>query len=478
MDKRSAVHVHQLFVEVMNKLGDQGNPRDTIPGIVESTCRYFHFGCGFIYERNYSKIFELKEIYSYYEKNNLPQTIDIFSVISREQIEELIELGTAIIKPGEQKSALLSKLHELFVSQLLVLAPIINHEGELIALLGMSDRRSDIALSPADFEVALSVLRSAGNQIKLRTYQDWLENAHNALENILDNIAVDIYVTDYSTREIIYANSSMAKPYGGLENMLGKKCWEVQGSQQGGPCADCIREKLLDESGCPTKTYSWDFLRLQDNTWQRMTSACFSWLDGRLANVFSSVNITENKHNEELIRRTAEYDDLTGLPNRRKLIQDTDTILADGAGHGYVLFFDLDGFKCVNDDLGHQAGDELLQQVGQTLQSASLTGGHCYRHSGDEFVLIYKDISRERLFEIIGFVMERFAKPWHLRDGVVICGCSMGIAHYPTDGCNALELLHGADLAMYAAKKQGHSKVYFYAQGQLNPVAEWSINND
>ena len=476
MKTRSTGHAHQLFVQVMSKLGTQGNLHDTIPDILQATCQYFHFGCGFIYETNYAKTFELKEVYSYYEKNNLPFSIDIISILSQEQIEELIAIGTAIIKPGEQESELLTKLRELFDSRLLVLVPIVNNEGELIGLLGMGDRRSAIALSPADFEVALSVLRTVANQIKLRTYQDWLENTRNALENILDNIAVDIYVADYSTYEVIYANSSMTRSYHGLENLIGKKCWQIQDNDDS-PCADCKRNKLLDENGNPTKTYSWDFLRTQDNTWQRATSACFRWVDGRLVNVISSVNITENKHNEELIRHMAEYDDLTGLPNRRKLVQDIDKILAEGGGDGYVLFFDLDGFKRVNDDLGHQAGDEFLLQVGQALQNCSLTGGHCYRHSGDEFVLIYKDISLGRLFEIIDFVLDRFVKPWHLRDGVVYCTCSMGIAHYPSDGRNAFDLLHSADLAMYASKKHGRSKVHFYEQGQLTAVADWRMSN-
>jgi diguanylate cyclase (GGDEF)-like protein len=460
----------------MSRLGAQGNPHDTIPDILQATCQYFHFGCGFIYEANYSKIFELKEIYSDYEKNDLPISMDVFSIFSMGEIKELIALGTAIIKPGEQESELLTKLRELFVSKLLVLVPIVNNEGELIGLLGMGDRRSAIALSPADFEVALSVLRTVGNQIKLRTYQDWLENTRNALENMLDNIAVDICVADYSTYEIIYANSSMTRTYDGLENLLSKKCWHILDNTRSSPCINCKRNKLLDEKGDPTKTYSWDFLRPQDNTWQRVTSACFRWVDGRLANVISSVNITENKHNEELIRHMAEYDDLTGLPNRRKLVQDIAKILTKVEGDGYVLFFDLDGFKCVNDGLGHQAGDELLLQVGQALQNGSLTGGHCYRHSGDEFVLIYKDISPKRLFEIIDFVMERFLKPWHLRDGVVNCTCSMGIAHYPSDGCKALDLLHAADLAMYASKKQGRSLVHFYEQGQMTAVADWRMS--
>jgi len=473
MKKRSEGNAHQLFVQVMNRLGAQGNLYDTIPDILLATCRFFRFGCGFIYEISYSKNFELREICGYYEENSMPLSLDIFSILTKEQIQEFIAMETVVIKPGEQKSVLLTRLHELFASKLLVLVPIINNDGELIGLVGMSDRRSNIALSEADFEVALSVLCVVGNQVKLRIYQDWLENTRNALESILDNIAVDIFVSDYSTYEIIYANSSMARPYGGLEKMLGKKCWQVPGNKQTGYCVECKRHKLLDEDGNPTKTYSWDFLRQQDNTWQRATSACFRWVDGRMVNAISSVNITENKHNEELIRRMAEYDDLTGLPNRRKLVQDIDNIFSGGQSEGYILFFDMDDFKKVNDDLGHQAGDELLLQIGQVLQASSLTAGHCYRHSGDEFVLVYKDISQGRLFEIISFIMERFAEPWHLRDGTISCTCSLGIAHYPSDGYKALELLHASDLAMYKSKKQGRSRAYFYEQGHITAVADW-----
>lgn len=464
MRKRSEGHAHELFVEVISRLGSQGNLHETIPDILQATCRYFHFGCGFIYETNYARVFKLKEKYCYYEENDLPLSLDLFGILSHQQIKELVGFKTAIMKPGDIKSELLSKLHELFGGKLLVLVPIINNNGELIGLLGMSDRRSNIALSPTDFEVALCVLRIVSNQVKLRTYQDWLQNTSNALESILDNIAVDIYVTDYSNDKIIYANSSMALPFKGRDNLVGKKCWEVQDNRQTGPCADCMRNKMLDEEGNPTITYSWDCFRPQDNTWQRMTSACFRWVDGRMANVLSSVNITENKHNEELIRHMAEFDDLTGLPNRRKLVQDIDERLSSDEGEGYVVFFDLDGFKQVNDELGHQAGDELLLQIGQVLQNSSLTGGHCYRHSGDEFVLVYKDISESRLHEVIGFVFNKFIEPWHLRNGMVNCTCSMGVAHYPRDGKTALELLHAADLAMYASKKQGRNRVRFFCK--------------
>ncbi|MCL1817132.1 MAG: GGDEF domain-containing protein [Clostridiales bacterium] len=474
MNKRSQSNAQQLFIQILNSLGAQESPHDTIPDILQATCLFFRFGCGFIYETNYANTFELRELCGYYKENKLPASLDIFSILTAKQVREFIAMGTIVIKPGEHSSGLCTKLYGLFSCQLLVLAPIINNKGELIGLVGMSDRRAKIALSAADFALALSVLRMTGNQIKLHIYQKWLENTRNAMTSILDNTAVDIYVTDLATDDIIYANSSMAKAYGGQDIILSKKCWQIQGGNRKGPCTDCKQHEFLDKKGVPVPGLicSRDFLRPQDNSWQRVTSACFRWVDGRLANVISSMDITENKHNEELIRHLAEYDDLTDLPNRRRLLQDINKLFSGKKCEGYVLFFDLDGFKRVNDGLGHQAGDELLRQVGQVLQKGSLTGGHCYRHSGDEFVLIYKDISRRRLFEIINFLLERFAEPWHLRDGMVRCGCSLGIAHYPSDGGKALELLHGADLAMYASKKQSHNKVHFYEQGHITMVED------
>ncbi|MCL1905535.1 MAG: GGDEF domain-containing protein [Clostridiales bacterium] len=476
MKKRTVGNAHQLFLEVINRLGAQGDPHDTIPGILRATCRFFHFGCGFIYETGSSGIFELGEVCGYYEKSTLPPSLDIFNVLTGEQVQELIALGTVVIRADDAASGLKAGLQGMFNCRLLVLVPIINNEGELIGVVGMSDRRGEIVLSAADFEKACSVLRMAGNQIKLRIYQKWLENTRNAMKSILDNVAVDICVTDFATYEIIYANSSMATTYGGTDNILGKQCWRIQHSDQNRPCADCKHDKLpLDESGNPVPGLicSRDFLRPQDNTWQRVISTCFRWVDGRLASVVSSTNISENKRNEELIRHLAEYDDLTGLPNRRRLLKDIDNLFSGGSGEGYVLFFDLDGFKRINDNLGHQAGDELLHQVGLTLQNSPFTAGQAYRHSGDEFVLVFRDISPARLLDMTGCLLERFAEPWQLQESTVNCGCSLGIACCPKDGTKALELLHAADQAMYASKKNGHGKVHFYEGGRTITGEEW-----
>lgn len=98
-----------------------------------------------------------------------------------------------------------------------------------------------------------------------------------------------------------------------------------------------------------------------------MFSAAFRWVDGRLAHVVSSADITDNKRNEALVEYLANYDSLTNLPNRRMLVKECERRIdkTQEGGEGYLLFFDIDGFKKINDTFGHEAGDEFLVQLGQ-----------------------------------------------------------------------------------------------------------------
>ncbi len=95
------------------------------------------------------------------------------------------------------------------------------------------------------------------------------------------------------------------------------------------PCDFCPQPKLVDQHGEPSKIYSWDYQRPFDGAWFRVLSGTFRWLDGRLAHVVSSVDITENKNNEALIARLANYDPLTNLPNRRKLMADCEHLIQE-----------------------------------------------------------------------------------------------------------------------------------------------------
>jgi diguanylate cyclase (GGDEF)-like protein len=172
--------------------------------------------------------------------------------------------------------------------------------------------------------------------------------------------------------------------------------------------------------------------------------------------VVSSINITENKYNEMLVRRLAEIDALTSLPNRGKLVEDLNTILARIIGdtcQGYLIFMDLDDFKNANDTYGHLAGDALLRQIGHFLMNESATLGAAYRYGGDEFVIVALDKSEEDLNRIKDVLLDRFSREWHIEDNAIVCGASIGAVKILRESKTAEELIYAADMAMYEVKK-------------------------
>ncbi len=151
------------------------------------------------------------------------------------------------------------------------------------------------------------------------------------------------------------------------------------------------------------------------------------------------------------------HDGLTGLPNREafraRLSPTLSAALPDG---GAVVLVDLDGFKAVNDALGHAAGDELLQLVSRRLQEGLRAGDTLARLGGDEFVLLLPGVAAaEHLLPLLEQALDRVREPAALRCGPVRVGASLGVAVCPADGTELDGLLQAADQAMYRAKRDG-----------------------
>ncbi|MBF0181938.1 MAG: EAL domain-containing protein [Magnetococcales bacterium] len=171
---------------------------------------------------------------------------------------------------------------------------------------------------------------------------------------------------------------------------------------------------------------------------------------------------------EERLREQAEYDALTGLPNR-KLFQDRleQTILLAERNHGNfsLIFVDLDRFKWVNDTLGHDAGDQLLVEVSRRLRGVVRKSDTVARLGGDEFTVILSHILHESMAELVARkILEQLVVPFVLKGQEVTISGSVGIAIYPTDGMEAPELSKNADCAMYQAKESGRNAFRFYSQ--------------
>ncbi len=168
---------------------------------------------------------------------------------------------------------------------------------------------------------------------------------------------------------------------------------------------------------------------------------------------------SERKAFEEQLARHAFQDALTGLANRRLLLDHLDHALlqADRTGSQVaVLFCDIDRFKVVNDNLGHQVGDELLRVIGDRLRRAVRPGDTLSRFGGDEFVVLLEGVaSSDEAVEVAEAVLEAFRGPITLREGhEVVATLSIGVA-LSEYGKSRDDLLHDADVAMYRAKELG-----------------------
>ena len=190
-----------------------------------------------------------------------------------------------------------------------------------------------------------------------------------------------------------------------------------------------------------------------------------------LGYIGNCIDITERKQAEEEIKSLAFYDTLTHLPNRRLLMDRLKQALASSARsgrEGALLFIDLDKFKILNDTLGHDIGDQLLQQVAQRLESCVREGDTVARLGGDEFVVMLEDLSEHDLeaaaqAEAVGEkIMNTLNQPYQLAAHEHISTPSIGVTLFSDHEQNQDELLKQADIAMYQAKKAGRNILRFF----------------
>ncbi len=176
----------------------------------------------------------------------------------------------------------------------------------------------------------------------------------------------------------------------------------------------------------------------------------------------------ERKRGEQRLLQLAQHDPLTGLVNRAAF-HDRVTVACNRARRGEhrfgVMFIDLDRFKEVNDTLGHEAGDALLQEVGHRVEAAVREYDTAARLGGDEFAVLVEEVESEsRVAELGRRILDAFAHPFrHEGRDIAITG-SIGIASYPEAGRSAALLLRAADEAMYLAKQSGRNRLQCYTR--------------
>ena len=210
----------------------------------------------------------------------------------------------------------------------------------------------------------------------------------------------------------------------------------------------------------------------------RTTAGSYRWMvtksvsvrasDGTVTRLVGSMtDVEDRKRLEEQLRRDAHYDALTGLPNRALFLDRlTQSILRTRRHPDYrfaVIFMDLDGFKVVNDSLGHQVGDELLVEVAKRLSSEVRVTDTVSRFGGDEFALLLEDVADiSALPDVVRRLLSVMVVPVALAEGTRTVSAAAGIAVSASGYESADEYLRDADTAMYRAKAQGPGSVVLF----------------
>jgi len=186
-------------------------------------------------------------------------------------------------------------------------------------------------------------------------------------------------------------------------------------------------------------------------------------------------DITERKESEQRLAHLANYDALTGLPNRH--------LFHDRLGHAMaqanrknnqvaLLYMDLDHFKSVNDALGHHAGDKLLIEAARRIQQNIRESDTAARLGGDEFTVILEQFDNtDQVSTVAMHILRELNKVYHLDSNEIFVSASIGITLYPDDGDNPDVLLQNADSAMYLAKEEGRNTYHFFTE-ELNRQAQ------
>ncbi len=201
--------------------------------------------------------------------------------------------------------------------------------------------------------------------------------------------------------------------------------------------------------------------------------------DGRVRMTSIVYDITERKESENRLAYLANYDAVTGLPNRNLFQDRLKHAMAQAErsrGHVALLYLDLDHFKSVNDALGHQAGDKLLVEAAQRIKKHIRTADTAARLGGDEFTIVIEQFENNAQIAIVAeHVLEALNKSYQINNHEVFVSASMGITLFPDDGRDVETLLKNADSAMYLAKDQGRNTYHFFTE-ELNRKAQQRLH--
>ncbi|HEV2722593.1 MAG TPA: EAL domain-containing protein, partial [Thermoanaerobaculia bacterium] len=321
---------------------------------------------------------------------------------------------------------------------------------EVSVLLAVTALRNDAGAITGYLHVATDVTERKAAEAMLRKQSAAITASMDGI-GILD-----------AELEFTYVNDALAKLFGypSPQALVGKSLSDLYEPSENEHFRNWILPTVLERGRWRGETAG---LRRDDGTFPQEIS--MTALDG--GGIVCIVrDISERTYAEEQIKHLAYHDVLTGLPNRL-LFKDRLTVALSHAQRNgsrlAVLFLDLDRFKVINDSLGHNIGDQLLQAVAARVQSCVRESDTVARLGGDEFTLLLPHLNRsEDAAPVAQKLLEAVRYPFHIEGREFFITTSIGVSLYPEDGLDAETLIKNADTAMYQAKEQGRDNYQLF----------------
>lgn len=351
--------------------------------------------------------------------------------------------------------------------------------GDLIGVLGMTAIGAPHQFTDADVHLlslfaaqAAVALRNARLLDEMRKRTQALMSSEARIRRLVDSNIIGVFFWR-ADGGISYANEAFLQMVGYTRDDLvaGKLQWAAMTPPEF--CMD--DERALEELRATGRStpYEKEFLCRNGGRLPALVGGAL-FEDSQDQGVGFVLDLTERRRVEGRVRYLAQHDVLTGLPNRLVFQDRLELALAQARRDKHqvaVLFIDIDHFKHVNDSLGHQVGDRLLQDVARRLHDCLREGDSIARLGGDEFVICLAPVEAGQDAALVAHkVLEALAQPALVDGHDLYVTASVGIGLYPGDGADAEALMRAADTAMYHAKEKGKNNYQFFTAA-LNEAA-------
>jgi len=354
--------------------------------------------------------------------------------------------------------AVLPELFEVFFIKYGIKAAIflpINVNDSAEMYLCFISRGHERKWSVEDLRFANDTKRIIGTVLVKKITTNSLASSYSALEAILQNAGYGVVVADLATREFLYNNDTFIRMFSNEVDRL------------------AIEEIIFDKRYTLSEINGYS--ANGSGKWFDISIASIEWVDGRQVRLLTFYDTTDLRIYQKKVEKQAQEDILTGLYNRQACEKDIamEFHVATKLGKEFaVLMLDLDDFASVNEGLGYQVGDDLLEYIAHSINDISYIKNKCYRVGGDEFAVIVDHANIDNLDMVIKRIMNLFANPWILNGQEYYCTVSMGCVKGPSDVTDSSAILTRLNIALHGAKNKGKNRFEFYDANSDAVVAE------